>query len=292
MIIRKPLYYDKFKCIADKCENTCCSGWQILIDEKTQKQYETANGGYAETLKNSIVKNENGEVIFSQTGLDCAHLKNGLCEIQKNLGENFLCDTCKNFPRWQNSFGGTKEFGISTACPEAVRLIFSENNLSLSVEMTDELPEMNDIDAKQYLELTKKRNQIFEKIKNANEKQGIFKELYNVINYNADDCKNICLKDAVNYCKTFDYSSKEGADFLNEHNRLTANEFKNLSFYYIYRYFMLPVLENIDIVTTVKFIIFSLLIINETGKNGAVVFAKEIENCEENMQKLFYDLSK
>ena len=175
MIIKKPAYYDKFKCIANKCENTCCSGWQIEIDEKSQKKYENATGNYCNVLKNSVTKNENGETVFKQSGLDCIHLKNGLCEIQKNLGENFLCDTCKNFPRWKNIFGGTTECGISTACPEASRLIFAENELGFNCEITDELPSINNIDAEEYLELTKKRNSVFEKIKNA---KTIFSVLY------------------------------------------------------------------------------------------------------------------
>ena len=50
---------------------------------------------------------------------------------------------------------------------------------------------------------------------------------------------------------------------------------------------MLPVLEEIDIESTVEFIIVSLLVIKETGKKVTVVFAKEVENCEENMKKLF-----
>lgn len=290
MIIKKPAYYDKFRCIADKCENTCCSGWQIEIDEKSQKKYENATGNYCDVLKNSITKNENGETVFKQSGLDCIHLKNGLCEIQKNLGENFLCDTCKNFPRWKNIFGGTTECGISTACPEASRLIFAENELGFNCEITDELPSINNIDAEEYLELTKKRNSVFEKIKNAKSKDDIFNALYNVINNCEKGTKSnekLSSKNALEFCNTFDYSSKESALFLNEQNSLTIDEFKNLSFYYVYRYFMLPVLEDIDIESTVEFIIFSLLVINETGKKGTVVFAKEVENCEENMKKLF-----
>ena len=34
MIYTKPDYYDEFTCIADKCKDTCCSGWQIVIDDE------------------------------------------------------------------------------------------------------------------------------------------------------------------------------------------------------------------------------------------------------------------
>ena len=30
-------YLKDFKCLADKCNRTCCAGWEILIDKKTLK---------------------------------------------------------------------------------------------------------------------------------------------------------------------------------------------------------------------------------------------------------------
>ena len=37
MILRYPSYYDKFRCIAGACPNTCCAGWEIDIDDETNK---------------------------------------------------------------------------------------------------------------------------------------------------------------------------------------------------------------------------------------------------------------
>lgn len=34
-----PDYYKEFHCIADQCEETCCAGWQIMIDKKSLKKY-------------------------------------------------------------------------------------------------------------------------------------------------------------------------------------------------------------------------------------------------------------
>lgn len=33
MKIRVPDYYDEFECIADKCTDTCCAGWQVDVDD-------------------------------------------------------------------------------------------------------------------------------------------------------------------------------------------------------------------------------------------------------------------
>lgn len=33
MIYTYPDYYKRFNCIADKCPDTCCGKWQIVIDD-------------------------------------------------------------------------------------------------------------------------------------------------------------------------------------------------------------------------------------------------------------------
>ena len=33
MILRVPEYYEKFSCIASRCKDSCCAGWEIDIDE-------------------------------------------------------------------------------------------------------------------------------------------------------------------------------------------------------------------------------------------------------------------
>ena len=39
MKIRVPEYFKDFKCIASECEDTCCAGWGIVIDDETYKKY-------------------------------------------------------------------------------------------------------------------------------------------------------------------------------------------------------------------------------------------------------------
>ena len=40
MFYVRPNYYEQFKCISDRCEATCCAGWQIVIDKRTLKKYK------------------------------------------------------------------------------------------------------------------------------------------------------------------------------------------------------------------------------------------------------------
>ena len=36
----RPDYYDEFSCIGGACPDTCCSGWQIVIDKESQDRYK------------------------------------------------------------------------------------------------------------------------------------------------------------------------------------------------------------------------------------------------------------
>ena len=40
MEITRPDYYKEFSCIAGACPDTCCAGWQIVIDDKSLKKYK------------------------------------------------------------------------------------------------------------------------------------------------------------------------------------------------------------------------------------------------------------
>lgn len=48
MVFRVPSYYKNFRCIADKCPDNCCRGWEIDIDEDTLDYYKDLKGPMAE----------------------------------------------------------------------------------------------------------------------------------------------------------------------------------------------------------------------------------------------------
>lgn len=125
MLYVKPNYYDKFKCIADKCEATCCAGWQIVIDEDSLKRYEAEGRSYGETLRQRIDWEEG---VFKQDSCKrCAFLKeNNLCEMYEQLGEESLCVTCTNYPRHIEEFENLREITLAISCPEVARIILEQ----------------------------------------------------------------------------------------------------------------------------------------------------------------------
>lgn len=124
MINTYPSYYKKFACIADKCPDTCCAGWEIVVDTESLEHYKNLSESYGEKIRSLIAVDGDGDSIFSPRNNRCPFLlENGLCEMYINLGHDALCRTCRQFPRHITYFGARVETGISLSCPEAARLI-------------------------------------------------------------------------------------------------------------------------------------------------------------------------
>ncbi|MFW5672498.1 MAG: flagellar protein FliB, partial [Acetivibrio ethanolgignens] len=58
-----PFYYQEFKCIGEKCPDSCCKGWRITVDEDSWRRYQTLEGDLGEKLRNSI-RLEDGSYAF------------------------------------------------------------------------------------------------------------------------------------------------------------------------------------------------------------------------------------
>lgn len=142
MKFRYPDYYEKFSCIAGACEDTCCAGWEIDIDDKSYEYYKTVDGAFGETLRQNIKEYENDEEdAYESHGFilkedrRCPFLnENQLCAIYQELGEQALCDVCTDTPRDFLEYGGARELALSASCPEAGRLIYKNQDKMQVVE--------------------------------------------------------------------------------------------------------------------------------------------------------------
>lgn len=163
MKTRVPDYFQKFKCIASECEDTCCAGWEIVIDDESYQKYQKVEGKFGERLRSEIRK-DGDENIFKSKGNDCAFLNgNKLCDLYTELGEEGLCYTCTQYPRYTEEFGSLREVGISLSCPEAARIILgSDRAVDFKVtDNPDEMPGYNDIDGMMFLYLLQCRSIVF-----------------------------------------------------------------------------------------------------------------------------------
>lgn len=129
MLNTYPDYYKKFSCIADKCPDTCCAGWEIVVDPESLEKYNSLDGGYGNKIRSLISIDSDGDSIFTPVNERCPFLlDSGLCEMYIEIGHENLCRTCRLFPRHVTYFGARKETGLSLSCPEAARIIMEKSD--------------------------------------------------------------------------------------------------------------------------------------------------------------------
>lgn len=122
MLYTIPDYYKEFQCIADQCEDTCCAGWQIVIDDKALAKYKKIHGKFGWRMLRSVNWREG--TFCQDKEKRCAFLNDrNLCDLYINQGEKSLCKTCRLYPRHIEEFEGLREITLSISCPEVARIL-------------------------------------------------------------------------------------------------------------------------------------------------------------------------
>ena len=122
MQIKVPEYFSEFKCIANKCIDSCCIGWEIVIDDATRTKYKHLDSDIGREIAD---KTQHGCFHLDENGR-CAFLDtDGLCRIISGLGEGYLCDICREHPRYYGTSKCGIEGGLGLGCEEAARIILS-----------------------------------------------------------------------------------------------------------------------------------------------------------------------
>ncbi len=167
MIHRFPNYYNEFSCIADKCEATCCAGWQIVVDEESLKKYKKVTGNFKQRIKDGVDFKEG--VFYQNPGKRCAFLnEQNLCDMYTALGEDAFCETCRRYPRHIEEFENVREFTLSASCPEAARILLAQTEpvRFYEVEIDAEEEEFDDYDPMVYEKLLEARGEMLKFLQN------------------------------------------------------------------------------------------------------------------------------
>lgn len=119
-----PNYYGEFSCVADRCADTCCAGWEIAIDPASLARYKRTDGPLGNRLHNSIAWKKGS---FKQYDGRCAFLdESGLCDLYAEGGPGMLCRTCRTYPRHVEEFEGVREISLCISCIEAARIVLGQ----------------------------------------------------------------------------------------------------------------------------------------------------------------------
>lgn len=141
MQIRYPDYYTDFSCVAGDCEDTCCAGWEIAVDQRSLKKYAAVCRGSGGIFGSDTARLKSDKPGFFRKRLlrdiqwrkgtfrqcrdgRCAFLReDGLCEMYLQLGADSLCKTCRSYPRHTEEFENVREITLSISCPEVARML-------------------------------------------------------------------------------------------------------------------------------------------------------------------------
>lgn len=103
---RQPEFYRSFHCMGGSCPNTCCANWRI---DWTKEEVEKLKAADCSPEMRKLIDEsfeplpDNEKVMkikFSGNNLKCPFLTDDkLCQIQRELGEEYLSYTCKVYPR-------------------------------------------------------------------------------------------------------------------------------------------------------------------------------------------------
>ncbi len=316
MKIFVPGYFDKFSCIADKCPDTCCIGWEVDIDDSTAEKYSSVGGNLGDKIKKHLTVDETGCNMFTLCDGDrCPFLDtNNLCEIHSGAGEEYLSKTCTLFPRFFDDFGIFREMGLGFGCPEATRIILSENEHFL-LKAYGECEDNSDCIDEDFLkELIDLRENLFSVLDD--EKLSFKKKIKNILCLAKDfqeeldgdvfdENRNRTFRDCLTILRKMEYISNERKSFsenlkqdkisekiLNDYK----SDFEKLMKYYIFRY-LLKAVYDYDVLTKVKYGVFAIIVISriydffenpdfETRVKIMYSYSKEIEYSDINIELL------
>ncbi|MFZ1084237.1 MAG: flagellin lysine-N-methylase [Terracidiphilus sp.] len=127
----RPTYAESFRCIGSECEDTCCQGWGVPIDQASYTKYQQLPTSQLRSLIDANIltmpegaKPNNFAKIRMDGASQCPMLTaDRLCRIQLELGESYLSHICATYPRIVHQIGGVQETALTLSCPEAARVV-------------------------------------------------------------------------------------------------------------------------------------------------------------------------
>lgn len=295
MKIIKPTFYKNFKCIAGDCPDSCCQGWEVDADAESLSYYKTLNPSLdiKKKIDSVLSSDEFGNTVFTLAPKKRCPFLNGdnLCDMHIAIGQEHTPYTCRTFPRFIYEYGGVKEIGLSFSCPVAAETMYNLEKWEFEEEVNTEPPSLNDIDAKTYLILKAKREEIYKILQNR--ELHIKDRLSQMLDY----CSDIIDEKIIDTCELSDVFKNpelinpEWEELVNKAEiksieNTVSNE--NIAMYFIYKYFLTCVIdESVTPEIAVKMAVVGVLI--NTFMNGGFwgihLWSKETEHSQYNMDR-------
>ncbi|SDB03646.1 flagellin lysine-N-methylase [Eubacterium oxidoreducens] len=285
----RPGYMSSFRCLADRCTDSCCIGWEIDIDEETLAYYESMSGAIGNKLRENIEKQKDSAYFKLTKKERCPFLNaQNLCEIILELGEDHICQICTDHPRYYDWMASRMEEGIGLACEEAARLIL-DSPMALESEGEEEKEgSKQELLRERYLLAV--RDEILERISKATDYKELEQKLVQEVSKMQIAYKSWCEKHELAYegpakasillrsykelikrykeleinqpkwrklLEEMEEDPKLFRDILYEKNENVQSGYRHLLYYFVYRYFMQARYDD-DLVGKLRLALYSI----------------------------------
>lgn len=305
-----PGYYPEFHCIAGRCPDSCCKEWSVTVDDEAAAYYRSLPGALGDRLR-QVLKDEDGITVMEIENRRCPMWRqDGLCRIQAELGEESLCQTCRDFPRITHDYGNFREHMLELSCPEAARILLSAPRtgpICREIEGSEEAD--YDEDAMQVLLRTRQKalDLLYDPQFTVPQALGLLL-LYSCQAQGELDGDNAAPFDPsaalatvrefakpgdreafLDIYRSLEILTPEWKDILSDPWPSSWQEaYRAIAAYFVERYWLQAV-SDYDLYCRVKFILASCAMIRLAGGDlvrAAQLYAKEIENNYDNVEAL------
>jgi hypothetical protein len=131
-----PRYLQSFSCNGPTCPDTCCSGWNVHIDDATFQKWQTIKmvgasqplAAHTRAVQPHEQQSGGHPALIARTAAGVCPLlaDDGLCTVHAESGDDLLPKICHTYPRGIVRTGRQTSMFLSLGCPEAARLALAD----------------------------------------------------------------------------------------------------------------------------------------------------------------------
>ena len=279
---------EDFRCLASACPDSCCVGWDVVVDDETAERYRAMPGAFGRKLRETMCTDVDGDTIFRLRDGRCPFLQaDDLCRVWRQCGEAMLPVTCRRFPRIVQEYDDFTEVCLSLSCPEAVRRLLTADEIAAPFPKTAD-DELRGLSVLRGEWMTMLQNEdvpfgtaVCHVLRDASNAQGVpfgEREPSDIKAFFERLTELDAMTDMFRAC----IQKPQPVP------RLTRQTAENLCAYYLYRYVQQAVSDG-DVLSKVQMMLSALTFAAFaplTTAENVRLFSKEVEHSYDNMEKL------
>ena len=159
MLVTKPNRDKDFLCLASACPDTCCAGWEIVVDDVSADRFRAMEDAMGKRLQQALLTVDGETQLKRHADGRCVLLnERNLCDLYAVYGEGALCRTCRLHPRFVADYGARREVMPGLSCPAWIETyLLDPEKVTFVTQETDDPITYTDIDAAWFFQLYRSR---------------------------------------------------------------------------------------------------------------------------------------